>query len=70
MTKQYSQVYKKAFIKQYANGEKISSICVESGVARSILYKWLQEVKLLVSPNGEKITIREINELQRKMQKY
>lgn len=70
MSKQYSQTYKKALIKQYSNGEKISSICAESGVARSTLYKWLQEVKLPVSPNGEKITIREINELRRKVQKY
>lgn len=70
MSKQYSQAYKKALIKQYSNREKISSICAESGVARSTLYKWLQEVQVPVSPNGEKITIREINELRRKVQKY
>ena len=70
MSKQYSQAYKKALIKQYSNGEKISSICAESGVARSTLYKWLQDAELPVSPNGEKITIREINELRRKVQKY
>jgi|GEM_PF-773826 hypothetical protein len=70
MSKQYSQAYKKALIKQYSNEEKISSICAESGVARSTLYKWLQAVQVPVSPNGEKVTIREINELRRKVQKY
>ena len=70
MSKQYSQAFKKTLIKQYSNEENISSICSESGVARSTLYKWLQEVKLPVSPNGEKITIREINELRSKVQKY
>ena len=70
MSKRYSQDYKKALIKQYSNGEKISTICAEFGVARSTLYKWLQEVKLPVSPNGEKITIRKINKLRRKVQKY
>ena len=70
MSKQYSQAYKKALIKQYSNEEKISSICAESGVARSTFYKWLQAVQVPVSPNGEKVTIREINELRRKVQKY
>ena len=60
MSKQYSQAYKKALIKQYSNGEKISGICAVSGVARSTLYKWLQDAELSVSPNGEKITIREV----------
>ena len=33
-------------------------------------YEWLKQVNLAVSIDGNKITMREINELRRKMQKH
>lgn len=33
-------------MKRYSNGEKVSHLCIESGVARSTFYKWLKEIVL------------------------
>lgn len=70
MSKQYSKAYKQALIKRYSNGERISPLCTESGLAHSTFYEWLKQVDLLVSTDGQKITMRESNELRRKLQKY
>ena len=57
-------------MKRYSNGEKVSHLCIESGVARSTFYKWLKEIVLPISNDSQKVTMREINELRRKIQKY
>lgn len=70
MSKQYSESSKQTLIKRYSNGERISHLCAESGVARSTFYEWLKQAKLPVSTDEQKITMREINELRLKVQKY
>lgn len=70
MAKRYLESEKLAIITRIQHGESISKISTETSIARSTLYEWMKQVELSTPTGNQKITMREINALRRKVEKY
>lgn len=57
-------------ITRIQHGESILRISAETDIASSTLYKWVKQVELPGPARNQKITMREINSLRRKGEKY
>ena len=52
MRKNYSEEQKKEIVSRYMSGEKISSICEDTGVSKSTLYQWAKIYNLKNAKNS------------------
>ena len=67
--KKYSDELKQSIINQAKNGISVTSISKETGVARNTIYSWLNSIQATCDDGKQKITMRQYNELQRKLLK-
>lgn len=70
MAKRYLESEKLAIITRIQHGESISKISTETSIAHSTLYEWMKQVELPSPAGNQKINMREINSLRRKVEKY
>lgn len=68
----YSDQERNRIIAQVQQGTKISELSLEAGIARSTVYAWLKnfDEAMPISADGRQITLREVNSLRRKVEKY
>lgn len=64
---QYKIKEKQAVINRYLNGESVASIVSISGVPRSTVYAWIKQYKNENAHPKNKISLRYIHELERKI---
>ncbi len=45
----YTTEQKQALVLRYQNGESVSDICTQTGIARSTLYSWLKPYQTTIT---------------------
>ena len=70
MLKKYSEKEKLSVITQIQQGQSIAQISLETGIARSTIYSWLNQLSMPTTSEGKFITLREVNSLRRQLEKY
>ena len=61
MLKKYSEKEKLSVITQIQQGQSIAQISLETGIARSTIYSWLNQLSMPTTSEGKFITLREVN---------
>lgn len=70
MLKKYLEKEKLPIIAQIQQGKSIAQISLETGIARSTIYSWLNKISMPTTPEGKFITLREVNRLRHQLEKY
>lgn len=65
----YSDEEKRGFVMRYQNGESVSDICTQTGIARSTLYSWLKTYQTTITKTGMVVTPKEFSALKKRVEK-
>ena len=65
----YTSEQKRQLVSRYQNGESISDISTETGIARSTLYSWLKPYHTTTTEAGTIITPKEFTSLKKRVEK-
>ena len=64
----YSEQEKIKIVCHFQNGATVQEICQQYGISRSTLYRWVAAPRT-TTPDGEIISLKEIRQLQRKVER-
>lgn len=64
----YSEHEKSKIVCHFQNGATVQEICQQYGISRSTLYRWVAAPRT-TTPDGEIISLKEIRQLQRKVER-
>lgn len=64
--KRYDEDFKRTLVDLYHNGKTQSSLVKEYGVSQTALTKWIKQYSTVETENGEVLTARQIQELQKR----
>ena len=67
MRKSYSEEQKKEIVSRYRSGEKISSICADTGISKSTLYQWSKIYNL---KKRKELNLTDVRILRQRCEKY
>ena len=67
MRKKYSEEHKKEIVQRYRSGEKISSICEDTGISKSTLYQWS---KIYKKKSDKELNLTDVRILKQRCEKY
>ena len=67
MRKNYSEEQKKEIVSRYRSGEKISSICADTGISKSTLYQW---AKIYKKKSDKELNLTDVRILKQRCEKY
>ena len=67
MRKNYSEEQKKEIVSRYRSGEKISSICEDTGISKSTLYQW---AKIYNLKKRKELNLTDVRSLRQRCEKY
>ena len=65
----YTTDQKRELVLRYQNGESVSDICTQTGIARSTLYSWLKPYQVTITESGMIITPKEFAALKKRVKK-
>ena len=65
----YTTEQKQELVLRYQNGESVSDICTQTGIARSTLYSWLKPYQTTVTDTGMIVTPQEFFYLKKRVKK-
>ncbi len=65
----YTTEQKREFVLRYQNGESVSNICTQTGIARSTLYSWLKPYQTTLTDTGMIVTPKEFAALKKRVEK-
>lgn len=65
----YTADQKRKLVLRYQNGESVSDICTQTGVARSTLYSWLKPYQTTITKAGMVVTPKEFVALKKRVEK-
>lgn len=65
----YCQEVKVELVNRYQSGELIADICLETGVARSTFYTWLEPYKTMYAQSGAEVTPSGFNKMKKHVDK-
>ena len=65
----YSTEEKRQLVMRYQNGESVTHICTEIGIARSTFYSWIKPFKTTLTETGTLVTPQEFVLLKRRVEK-
>jgi putative transposase len=69
MYQKYSDDLRSNYIESYSNGQTVKDISNKNNVPKSTIYYWLHQYKVIERPNCVSITAREIQLLERQLEK-
>ena len=69
MSKKFNTEEKQQLVTRYYNGESVSGICSQTGVARSTFYTWLKPHKVTVSDSGYAVSSGEFIRMAKRLDK-
>lgn len=64
--KRYDDDFKRTLVDLYHNGKTQSSLVKEYGVSQTALTKWIKQYSTVETENGEVLTAKQIQELQKR----
>jgi transposase len=64
--KRYDEDFKRTLVDLYHNGKTQSSLVKEYGVSQTALTKWIKQYSTVETENGEVLTAKQIQELQKR----
>jgi transposase len=67
--KRYDEDFKRTLVDLYHNGKTQSSLIKEYGVSQTALTKWIKQYSTVETENGEILTAKQIQELQKRYAK-
>lgn len=65
----YTVDQKRELVLRYQNGESVSDICTQTGIARSTLYSWLKPYQTTLTEAGMVVTPKEFVYLKKRLKK-
>lgn len=65
----YTAEQKRELVLRYQNGESVSDICTQTGIARSTLYSWLKPYQTTITEAGTVVTPQEFSALKKRVEK-
>ena len=65
----YTTEQKRELVLRYQNGESVSDICTQTGIARSTLYSWLKPYQTTITEAGMIVTPQEFFYLKKRVEK-
>ena len=65
----YTTDQKRELVLRYQNGESVSDICTQTGIARSTLYSWLKPYQTTITEAGMIVTPQEFFYLKKRVEK-
>ena len=65
----YTTSQKQELVLRYQNGESVSDICTQTGIARSTLYSWLKPYQTTITEAGTVVTPQEFSALKKRVEK-
>lgn len=65
----YTTEQKQELVLRYQNGESVSDICTQIGIARSTLYSWLKPYQTTITEAGTVVTPKEFSTLKKRVEK-
>ena len=65
----YTTNQKQELVLRYQNGESVSDICTQTGIARSTFYSWLKPYQTTITDAGMIVTPKEFSALKKRVEK-
>lgn len=62
----YDEDFKKSLVSLHQNGKSQTQLCMEYGVSKSALNKWIKQYSTVQIDDGEVLTAKQVKELQKR----
>lgn len=69
MPQQYTQEFKETIVQLHKSGKSVAELVKEYGIAKSVIYKWIQLYSKSGNSHSENISLHELRQIRKEMAK-